>query len=141
MAAGRIFGCSALTTLSLLLRVVYFGQNITKLSDNNLSSPTKVFYYAYDGNPDVFLLQKFDHAACDVRHLGSCFHRPSRNFGKSTLTITAIVMPVFISIISRSVVMYIRTLDPRLLIKIQSKIRIRPNRRKHLYGSVLVLSV
>ena len=91
MAAGRIFGCSALTTLSLLLRVVYFGQNTTKLSDNCLSSPTKVFYYAYDGNPDGFPLQKFDHAACDVRHLGSCFHRPScrrsyrGKFGKSTL--------------------------------------------------------
>ena len=91
MAAGRIFGCSALTTLTLLLRVVYFWQNTTKLSDNYLSSPTKVFYYAYDGNPHGFPLQKFDHAAFDVRHLGSCFHRPScrrsyrGKFGKSTL--------------------------------------------------------
>ena len=91
MAAGRIFGCSSLIALSLLLRVVYFGQNTTKLSANHLSSPTKVFYYAYDGNPDGFPLQKFDHAACDVRHLGSCFHPPScrrsyrGKFGKSTL--------------------------------------------------------
>ena len=45
-------------TLSLLLRVVYFGQNTTKLSANYLSSPTKVFYYAYDGNLDVFPLEK-----------------------------------------------------------------------------------
>ena len=71
MGDGRIFGCSALITLSLLPRLAYFGQNTTKPSANYLSSPMKVFSYAY-----VFPLEKFDHAACDVRHLGSCFHRP-----------------------------------------------------------------
>ena len=66
-----------------------FGDHTTKLSANYLSSPTKVFHYAYDGNPDVYPLEKFDHAACDVCHLGSCFYRPScsRSYhgGKSTL--------------------------------------------------------
>ena len=91
MAAGSILGCSTLMALSLLLRVVYFGQNTTKLSANCLCSPMKVFYYKYDGNPDVFALEKFDYAVCDVRHFGSCFHRPNCSqscrgkFGKSIL--------------------------------------------------------
>ena len=73
MTAGRIFCCSALITLSLLLRVIYFGQNTAKLSANYLSSPTKVFSYTYDGNPDEFPLEKLELATCDARHFGSCF--------------------------------------------------------------------
>ena len=91
MAAGRIFGYSALFTLSLLLRVAYFEQYTTKPSANYLSSPMKAFCCVYDGNPDVFPLEKFDHAVCDVRHLELHYRRPSCSqsyrgkFGKSTL--------------------------------------------------------
>ena len=88
---GWTCGYSALFTLSLLLRVAYFEQYTTKPSANHLSSPMKVFCCVYDGNPDVFPLENFDHAVCDVRHLELRYRRPSCSrsyrgkFGKSTL--------------------------------------------------------
>ena len=91
MAAGRTFGYSALFTLSLLLHMAYFEQYTTKPSANYLSLPLKVFCCVYDGNPDVFPLEKFDHVVCDVRHLELRYRRPSCSrsyrgkFGKSTL--------------------------------------------------------
>ena len=150
MADGRIFSCSALFPLSLLPRVSYFGQNTTKPSANYLSSPMKVFSYAYDGNPDVLPLEKFDHAACDVGHSDSCFHRPSCSrsyrgkFGKSTVNYYSNSDASFhlnyfkvCGDVHPNPGPTTANKNP----KHESKIRIRPNPGKHLYGSFPVLSV